>query len=135
MPSSATVLIVAIFIAVDAVVLLAIRAWVKMTFAELAAAFPPVEPEAGAVVRRYQGISIDNLNFGWCFVVSVDERAVHFAPMRLARWFGARAFSVPWDAVNLAGKRRGKWLQRARIGKWEITGPAWALKLAEGSAP
>lgn len=134
MPSSATIVIVTIFLAVDSVVLLAIRAWVKMTFVELAAAFPAATPSAGAVTRRYQGISIDSLNFGWCFVVSVDDRAVHCAPMRLARWFGARAFSVPWDAVNLAGKRRGRWLQRARIGKWHLTGPAWALKLAEGKA-
>lgn len=134
MPHTSTILIVAIFLAVDAVVLLAIRAWVKMTFAELAAAFPPVDPSPGAVTRRYQGISVDNLNFGFCFIVTVDEHGVHFAPMRLARTFGARGFSVPWDAVNMQGRRRGRWMQKARIGKWEITGPAWALKLAEGSA-
>jgi hypothetical protein len=132
MPHTSTILFVVIFVAVDAVILLAIRAWVKMTFVELAAAFPAAVPSAGAVVRRYQGISIDSLNFGWCFVVTADEHAVHFAPMLLARAFGARAFSVPWDAVKLEGKRRGRWFQKARIGKWHLTGPAWALKLAEG---
>jgi len=125
-------LIVTIFLAVDVIVVWAIRQWVKMMFAEIVAAFPQASPLPGAVRRRFQSISIDMMNFGWCFVVSVDERAIHFAPHLVGRLFGARAFSVPWEAVNLAGKRRGRWLQRARIGKWHITGPAWALKLAEG---
>jgi len=132
MPGTATILIVTMFIAVDGLVVWAIRQWVKHTFAELAAAFPAGQPGPGAVSKRYQGISIDSLNFGWSFVVAADEQAVHFAPMWIARVFGARSFSVPWDAVKLQGKRRGRWFQRAKIGRWELLGPAWALKLAEG---
>jgi hypothetical protein len=134
MPYTSTILIVTIFLAVDVVVLWAIRQWVKMTFAEIVAAFPSAEPRAGAVRRRLQSISIDLMNFGWCFVVSADEGAVHFAPNAFGRLVGARAFSVPWEAVKLEGKRRGRWFQKARIGKWTLTGPAWALKLAEGEA-
>jgi hypothetical protein len=134
MPSSSNIVIIAIFLAVDVVVFLAVRQWVKTTFTELAAAFPPVEPRSDAVRKRYQSISIDSLNFGWSFVVAVDEGHAHFLPMGLARLVGARTFSMPWSAMSLSGKRRGRWFQKARIGKWDLTGPAWALKLAEGEA-
>lgn len=132
MPGSSIILIVTIFLAVDVVVVWAIRQWVKMMFEEISRAFPAREPLPGAVRRRLQSISIDLMNFGWCFVVSVDERAIHFAPHLVGRLFGARAFSVPFDAVKLEGKRRGRWFQKARIGKWQLTGPAWALRLVEG---
>ncbi len=134
MPHNSTILIIAIFLAVDAVVLMAIRAWVKTTFDEIARAFPVREPLPGAVRRRYQSISVDMLNLGWSVNVAADEWGLHFVPIGLGRVFAARAFSVPFDAVQLEGKRRGRWLQRARIGKWHLTGPAWALRLAEGQA-
>jgi hypothetical protein len=132
MPYTSTILIVTIFLAVDVVVVWAIRQWVKMMFEEISRAFPAREPLPGAVRRRYQSISVDMLNLGWSVNVAADEWGLHFVPIGLGRVFAARAFSVPFDSVKLEGKRRGRWFQKARIGKWHLTGPAWALKLAEG---
>jgi hypothetical protein len=132
LPGTGSILVVVgIFLLVDSLVVWGIRQWVKITFAELAKAYPPVAVGAGAVTKRYQSIAVDSLNFGGCFVVSADEFGVHFAPMWLARVFGARAFSVPFEAMELKPKGLIKWgsTRKVKVGRYEITGPGWALEL------
>lgn len=131
MPPAHIWLIVSIFLAVDAVVLWAVRMWVKSMFAELAAAFPPREPATDAVCRSFQSFSIDSINMGWSVHVAADDYGLHLRPALLMRLVAARPLSIPWKALELYG-RRGRWFSKAKIGgRWQMMGPSWALKLAE----
>ena len=134
MSPSAVITIVSIFVLMDVVLVWGIRQWVKTTFEEIARDFPPREPLPGAVKRRWQSISVDMFNFGWSVNIAADEWGLHFEPIGLGRVFAARAFSVPFDAIKLKDGRRGRWLRKARMGKWDLTAPAWALGLAEGES-
>ncbi len=134
MPPAYVWLIVAIFLAVDAVVLWAVCMWVKSIFAELAAKFPPREPAPDAVRREFQSFSIDTVNMGWSVHAAADDFGLHLRPALLIRLFGGRALSIPWSEVSPYG-RRGRWFSKAKIGgRWSMTGPSWCLRLAEGDA-
>ncbi|MBX3402656.1 MAG: hypothetical protein KF699_04500 [Phycisphaeraceae bacterium] len=131
MPPAHIWLIVSIFIAVDAVVLWAVRMWVKHMFVDLAAAFPPREPAADAVRRSFQSFAIDSINMGWSVHVAADDYGLHLRPALLMRLFGGQALSIPWTAIALHG-RRGRWFSKSRIaGRWQLMGPSWCLRLAE----
>ncbi|MBX3405302.1 MAG: hypothetical protein KF869_00955 [Phycisphaeraceae bacterium] len=134
MPPAHIWLIVSIFIAVDAVVLWAVRMWVKHMFVDLAAAFPAREPATDAVRRSFQSFSIDSINMGWSVHVAADDYGLHLRPALLMRLFGGQALSIPWTAIALYG-RRGRWFSKAKVGgRWQLMGPSWCLKLAEGDA-
>lgn len=135
MPPIATWLIVSIFLAVDAVVLWAIRMWIKSMFADLAAAFPPREPAPDAVRRSFQSFAIDSINMGWSVHVAADDFGLHLRPALVMRLFGGRPLSIPWSAIELYG-RRGRWFSKAKVGgRWQMMGPSWCLTLADPRAP
>lgn len=121
-------MMVGVFVAVDIAVIGAIFSLVSAQLRELAAKFPPRPARPDAVWRRYQSFRFGMSNFGKCIHVGVDEECLHLVPATLARWFGARPMSIPWDAIT-PGARMGAML-RATIAGTEILGPAWCLELA-----
>jgi len=115
------------------VVSMLLRAGLGKPFAALAAQFPAVEPATDAVERRFQSFRFGLINAGFSVHVAVDSAHLHLRPVRLLRWLGAKAVSVPWDAVEVK-PGRGAW-RSARVGSLRLTGPAWALDLASPPTP
>ena len=128
MPWWQTAMLVAMVLAMDVVIVGAVISVAGAAIRDLAARFPPREPLGAGVRRNYQSFAFGLSNFGGCIHVAVDEDHLHLIPARFARWFGARAMSIPWGAIE-PGKRRGRTMH-AKITGTDVKGPAWCLELA-----
>lgn len=110
------------------------RAIVGASLGPLAAAFPPREHRPDAVTRRYQSFSFGIVTFGRSVLATADSAHLHLSPHTLARVFGMKPMSVPWDALTLRPARpSSRFLvatARAGAGTWTIRGPRWCLELA-----
>lgn len=133
MSTTEVILLVTAVVALDALVMFGVRIWAVNVFTELARQHPPQTRRGGAPVRRYQSIAIGALNFGSSFAIARDEQHVHFEPMLVARWFGARAFSVPLESLRepLARHRHGR---SVKLGRFTLSAPSWALEPLPDSA-
>lgn len=133
MTTTEVILVVTVVVALDALLLFGLRQWAASVFNDLARHFPARTHGTGAQARSYQGIAIGALSFGGCFTIARDEQHVHFEPMRVARWFGARAFSVPLDALRapLTPHKRGS---SVKLGRFTLSAPRWALEPLADSA-
>jgi len=120
------ILLVTAIAAFDALFLLGLRLWASKLFGELARQHPPRTRRGNTPARRYQSIAIGSLNFGGSFAITRDEHHVHFEPMLVARWFGARAFSVPLESLRelRAHHRHGS---SVKLGRFTLAAPNWAL--------
>ena len=135
---STLIAIVAVTVSTGLALVIA-RAIVAGVWRRFAEAFPAkVEPAAGAVWRRRQGISIGVCNFGFCFDIGVDEGRLHLSPNAFGRAMGLRGVvSVPWDRVRVLSERvacgpvPGVPCLRAEIAGRHVVAPAWCLELAE----
>jgi len=119
-------LLVGLILLIDSVVVGSIFYAVSQTMRDLSSKFPPMEPLPDSVRRRFQSFKIGLINLGWCVHVAVDERYLHLTPTRLARWFGVRAMSVPWEAIEVVGKAAFGSSIRVRIAGEEILDPRGA---------
>jgi hypothetical protein len=89
----------------------------------------PVAPDA--VTGSFQTFRVGLANLGGCVHVAADEACLHLTPVRPLRWLGARAASIPWDAIRISKRsRNGRWIT-AHVGRTTLQGPAWCLGLAE----
>lgn len=123
------VLMVVVFVMLDIVVIGAIFAMAVKPVRALADRYPPVPPAPDAVMRRFQTFRFGMMNMGGCIHAAADEKHLHLLPARLARWFGVRPMSIPWEKVRPTGKssRRGT---EVRVDDMTITGPGWLMNLA-----
>lgn len=134
MPVWQVILIVGLFIAVDAVIVCAILFSCRGEWARLARGHDPAEPALGATVRRFQGFRIGMVNLGFSIHVATDEAYLHMVPTRFARWVGVTPVSVPWEHVQASGS--GTRSRKAKINGVSLLGPAWCMSPpARGSAP
>lgn len=108
--------------------LLVVYALVRAGWAELVQGFGYVEPEPGAVRRRFQTFKAGLYNFGWLVHVAVDENYLHLYPAAIVRWAGARPASIPWGCIAVV--KPGKRMTKVKIGKATIIGPTWCLEMA-----
>ncbi len=133
MSGTEIVLLVTAILLVDGLIVLGLRMLAMSTFEELARAYPPRPRRGSTAARRYQSIAVGWLNFGNSFEIARDDEHVHFAPMLVARWFGAKPFSVPLAALGEAGAvhRHGRVV---KLGKLRLGAPKWALTPREASA-
>lgn len=110
------------------------RLIVAASLGPMAAAFPPREHLPDAVTRRFQSFSFGIVNFGGCVIATADSAHLHLSSHTLARVFGMKPMSVPWDALTLRPARpSSRFLvatARAGAGSWTIRGPRWCLELA-----
>lgn len=107
-----------------------LRLIIGRQFARFARRYPPRVALAGAVRREFQSISINTTNLGGCVHLEVDEQCLHIRPAAMARWIGAGALSLPWDAMRPTGVRRLGWSAALVEGVGVVRGPRWALDLA-----
>jgi hypothetical protein len=139
-------IMVAVFLAVDLVVIGAIMQIARTTLSDLTAKFPPVAPLPGAVRKEFQSFRFDLIGLGGCIHVTVDEKHLHLQPAWLPRvLMRMKPVSIPWSAITLmpetSQSRRFTWKHRARyvafrVGAMQGVGPGWALGLAApASAP
>src|SRR5436305_593161 len=103
-PWAAAILIASCVLMTDAIVVGAIMTGVGHMMADLVRAFPPQEPAADAVRRRFQSFKIGYVSCGWSMHVAADDRYMHLTPARFVRWFGVRALSIPWDQIEITGE-------------------------------
>lgn len=129
MPLGTILLIVGVCLLMDAMVISAIASASRAAWRPLAEAFPPRMPAADAVVKRRQSFRLNWFNFGGCIHVAVDAGHLHLTPAAIARWFGARATSIPWDQIRIVKSGR-KWID-AKVLTITLRGPAWCLSLVE----
>lgn len=124
-------LLVGTILLVDLMVVGALFHALSQTMRDFSARFPGVEPLPHAERRSFQSFAFGMINLGGSVHVAVDDRFLHLKPTRVARWFGMKPMSVPWDHIQILGKTTfGKKL-RVRMGTEEVVGPAWCLGLAE----
>lgn len=128
---AAAILIVSGFLTVDAVIVAALMVGVGNMMAELVRAFPPQEPAADAVRRRFQSFQIGLVGCTWSIHVAADDRFLHLRPARIVRWFGVRPLSIPWDEIKVRGKGFFGFV-RTTVRGVKIEGPAWCMGLASG---
>jgi len=98
-------------------------------FGPLGEKFPPVEPEAEAVRRKFQSFRIGLINLVFGVHVAADAGHLHLTPVRVLQRLGARPASIPWPEIEIVGRRRKSIV--ARAGGVTMTGPRWCLELAE----
>lgn len=135
MPGYVIALLVVGMVVMDSIIVWAIFSSFRAgTWAPLAKVFPPVSPTPGAVRREFESFSFGMFNLGWSLHVAVDEAYLHLYPAWLLRVVGATPMSVPWSAVTLRPKAPKRGLIPARLGKQDIRGPAWCLRLADPDA-
>ncbi len=133
MPSS-TLVIVIFIIAFDAIVVpILIAAAIHGCWSPLPKRYPGVDPRPDAVVKQFQSMRVGLLNLGWSVHIAADEEHLHFTPVRIFRAAGAKATSIPWEAVKVTKlhKRSGT----ATIAGQRVQAPAWCLELAEPQGP
>lgn len=133
MSNSTVLLLVAAFALVDSMILGAVISAARSAWNPLAAAFPPRTPAPDAVIRRYQSLRLNWCNYGGCIHLAADTGHLHITPARFARWFGARATSIPWDQIRIV-KPGPKWID-AKVLSVMLRGPAWCLSLAAPADP
>lgn len=131
MTTGQAIALVCMFLAVDLVVVGAVVAWAATTVREFAAAFPARAAGAGAVSRRWQGISIGMMNFGWSFTLTADEECLHFEPVWVLRRAGVARASVPWGAMTRTTKPGWRWWVGVRAGSFELKLPRWCEPMLE----
>lgn len=125
----AVVGIVAMFLAMDAIVVWAILRACGESLKQLARGHPPVEPEPGAVRKEFQSFKLGMLNLGYSIHVAVDASYLHLFPSLTARWIGMPPMSIPWEEITL--KRSSRIMgTHVVIGKQHLHGPNWCLSMA-----
>lgn len=135
MPGYVIAILVVGMVTMDSIIVWAIFSSFRAgTWAPLAKSFPPVVPTPSAVRRDFESFSFGMFNLGWCLHVAVDEAYLHLYPAWALRVAGTTPISVPWGAVTLRPKAPKRGPIRARLGKQNITGPAWCLRLADPDA-
>lgn len=87
--------------------------------------YPAVEPSPGAIRRNFQSCSVEFVNLGFSMHLIADEDYLHARPTLLARIFGIRPTSIPWQAIQ-TGRFGG-----LRIDSYTIRIPRWCRDLAE----
>lgn len=134
MSGTAIALIVAVFLAMDAIILVLIVRSVSHTF-DAFDRYPPLEPGPEAIRRNFQSISVGLVNLGFCAHLAVDATHLHFVPAALGRLFRARAFSVPLEEVRIE-KPGGRFGGVATIARETVRLPRWCMEeiaAAQGS--
>lgn len=130
MPTWAIIVMIAVFVVMDAVVVIAVmKATIGGLFNKLHAAHPPIEPAPNAVRKDLQSFKSGLINLGWSVNVTVDDRRLHLEPAAIFRMLGAKSSSIPWDAIQPKG-RPGERYRTVKVGSITLTGPAWCLSLA-----
>lgn len=135
MPAGAAIFIVAMFIAMDAVVIGALVWIFKDSFARpLVRAFPSHAAKPDAVTRKFQSFAFDHFSLGCCVHAAVDDEFLHLHPAAIARLCGMTPISIPWSAITLRPSRaKSRYLKadlRAETKSWSLHGPRWCLELA-----
>lgn len=133
MTTAGVAILVASLVAVDLLVIIALRMACAHTWSRLASGHQPVEPAPDAVRRRWQSFSVELFNLGFAFGAAADDTHLHLDPNPVGRLMGATSVSIPWEA--LAIERRRRRTIRARVNGVRLTGPAWCLALADPDAP
>lgn len=136
MTTGGIIAMVAIYLAVDAIVIVAVFRIVLEVLAPLVKACPPIEPKPDAVRKNFQSFSFGMANFGGCVHVLVDDGHLHLRPAMLARWFALKPMSIRWDQITWLGPARlGKYRKggssKVKVENIEIRGPGWCLDLAK----
>ncbi|MGQ0626543.1 MAG: hypothetical protein ACT4PL_00390 [Phycisphaerales bacterium] len=122
--------LVAAFVLMDVVILGVVFSVATGAIRTLAASFPPRAVAADAVFKRGQSISLGLMNYGWSFDISVDAACLHLCPKRFWRALGATPISIPWEHIELKNPGSRWRPASARVGKTDLSAPAWALALA-----
>lgn len=125
-------IIVALFLIVDSIVVIALVRAFTLPLQELAKQFPAVTPGPDAVRRNFQSFSFGLLNAGWSMHVAADEHHLHLSPVFIMRLFSIPPLSIPWTHIRFI--KRGRWTSRVLIAgdreKLDVKGPRWCLDLA-----
>ncbi len=116
---------------VEVLVVLAIILGVRITWNEIANAFPYTAAGEESVSRSFQSLKLGFFSLGMCFKISADTHALHFEPQHVLRWTGCLPASISYDEIE-PGKHT--FLKRHRVCKIhgkKITAPAWAIDLSD----
>lgn len=119
------ILIIGLFLIIDAAVVGAIMHSAASTLNTLADPHPARPPAPSARRKNFQSLSIGVYNFGGCVHLAIDRFGIHLFPALLPRLAGARPASIPWSEVQITS--RGKRQSTIRVGSNEFTGPTWAF--------
>ena len=88
--------------------------------------WPPRDPAPDAIRRNFQSFSLGLINLGWSVHVAADKEFLHLRPATLVRWLGAASASIPWQAMQPLGGRRGT---AVRLGHHTMIAPRWCVEL------
>lgn len=122
------VAVVVAFVLMDLIIISTVIYAVTGSVRELAKRYPPHPPRPDAVVKRMQSFRFGMCKLGGCITAAVDEDCLHLTPNRFGRIFGAKAMSLPWDAIEVKGTR---WKRTtAMVAGTQIMGPAWCFEVA-----
>jgi hypothetical protein len=133
MPTWVVVLIVVMFLTVDAIIVTFVFRSIGQTVCDFARQYPPRPPLPGSVRREFQSFGFDMISLGYSLHVEVDEGAMHLSPTLFARWIKIPPCSIPWEAMSPI--KTGKCMSKVRIGTVTVAGPTWALKMAGSPEP
>lgn len=126
MSGTAIALIIGVFLAMDAIILVLVCRSVAHTF-DAFDRYPPLPSGPGAIRRNFQSISVGLVNLGFCAHLAVDATHLHFVPAAMGRFFRARAFSVPLEEVQIA-KPGGRLGGVATIARESVRLPRWCME-------
>lgn len=124
------ILLVCVFLFMDAIIIGAVFHFVGAAARELAKRFPPVEPAPGAITKRFQSIRIGTMNFGGCVHITRDDHHLHLRPARLARWAGLRDLSIPWPSIRIDAQalaKKGRTVS-VKIDRDDMLLPRWCVE-------
>lgn len=104
---------------------------VRFMWSPIARHFPAQPVGEGAVSRSFQSFAFGLVNrWNHCLTITVDASYLHIQPLELFRWFGARAMSIPFDAIENVQPSRLSGFLRGSAGPYRLTGPNWCMELA-----
>jgi hypothetical protein len=123
------VLLVLVFVAVDFAVVGGVIYAATSELREFSSKYPPHEPRPNAIRKEFQSFKIGIVGLGGCIHVAVDEDFLHLSPAWVARRFGMKPMSIPWERIEPKGPFFGRF--RVTIDGTMISGPKWCFELLE----
>ena len=115
MPGYQIAILVAAFLALDAIIIGSVFYVLGQSLRELSAAFPAHAELPGTPRKHFQSMSLGMLNMGGCVHVAIDGNHLHLYPSLFARWIGMKQVSIPHASLQFTNttatgrksKRRG----------------------------